>query len=305
MDYKAPPTLRAFLGSLIDYAGVFPPAKLELEQAAANYIEYARDPALAAFLGRFVVPADALSRLAPLVERAEVEIPVSVVVRNGGRISAIAQDLDAFDRQAGAARVASVELSPGAVDGTAADWWSTLANAAAGPRELFVEIDWKTGGGPSVETAARLGAGIKVRTGGAAPADIPPASVLAGLFLEAAKTGTRIKATAGLHQPFPRTDELTGARLHGFLNVFTAAMAAYAGKAGAVQLEGTIADLAPSGFRFADDALLAGDLRFTLDEIVRLRRQAAGFGSCDFLEPLEGLRASGLLVLAQPNLAGT
>jgi len=42
---------------LIDYAGMFPPASLSLEDAVRNYEEYARGE-YAWMLGRFIVPAD-------------------------------------------------------------------------------------------------------------------------------------------------------------------------------------------------------------------------------------------------------
>src|SRR5436853_477841 len=60
------PSLRALLDRLIDYAGLFPPAKLSLDQAIRNYAGYRRGPQ-AWMLGRFVVPAGRLDELAPFV----------------------------------------------------------------------------------------------------------------------------------------------------------------------------------------------------------------------------------------------
>jgi hypothetical protein len=51
---------RAFLSHLIDYAGLFPPARLDLPTALANYRRY-RDEAEAWMLGRFIVPASRLA----------------------------------------------------------------------------------------------------------------------------------------------------------------------------------------------------------------------------------------------------
>jgi hypothetical protein len=48
---------QALLANLIDYAGMFPPASLSLEEAVRKYQEYQRGP-YAWMLGRFVVPAD-------------------------------------------------------------------------------------------------------------------------------------------------------------------------------------------------------------------------------------------------------
>lgn len=50
-------SLRVLLEGLIDYAGLFPPAALSMQDAVRNYARY-RDEDFAWALGRFVVPAD-------------------------------------------------------------------------------------------------------------------------------------------------------------------------------------------------------------------------------------------------------
>src|SRR5215813_2993183 len=51
--------LRALLNELIDYAGVFPPASLDMKTAVRNYSEY-RAGDHAWMLGRFVLPVQKL-----------------------------------------------------------------------------------------------------------------------------------------------------------------------------------------------------------------------------------------------------
>jgi hypothetical protein len=51
------PSLRVFLDRLIDYAGLFPPAGLSMQDAVRNYARY-RDGEHAFALGKFVVPQD-------------------------------------------------------------------------------------------------------------------------------------------------------------------------------------------------------------------------------------------------------
>ena len=53
---------RAFLADLIDYAGLFPPADLDLAPAVRNFAAY-RGGADAWMLGRFIVPAGRLGDL--------------------------------------------------------------------------------------------------------------------------------------------------------------------------------------------------------------------------------------------------
>ena len=54
--------LQSFMDSLIDYAGLFPPARLDLDTAVANYARY-RSGADAWMLGRFIISARQLAEL--------------------------------------------------------------------------------------------------------------------------------------------------------------------------------------------------------------------------------------------------
>src|SRR5579871_2402617 len=76
--------LAALLTRAIDYAGVFPPAKLELASALEHYIRY-RGGAEAWILGRFAVRTSQLDELAKLLEDAiPVEpIPIAAIGRGG------------------------------------------------------------------------------------------------------------------------------------------------------------------------------------------------------------------------------
>ncbi|MCT8139212.1 hypothetical protein H1D32_16780, partial [Anaerobacillus sp. CMMVII] len=55
---------RSFLANLIDYAGLFPPSQLPLDQAISNFRNYksANDSWM---LGRFIIQATRLGELEP------------------------------------------------------------------------------------------------------------------------------------------------------------------------------------------------------------------------------------------------
>jgi hypothetical protein len=72
------PALRALLSGIIDYAGLFPPASLSLEQAIRNYARYRSEPD-AWMLGRFVCPAERLKELSPFVDELFGKGPPLVV----------------------------------------------------------------------------------------------------------------------------------------------------------------------------------------------------------------------------------
>ncbi|HYT90814.1 MAG TPA: hypothetical protein VEL76_19045, partial [Gemmataceae bacterium] len=61
------PSLRALLSGIIDYAGLFPPAKLPLAEALRNYAGYRTEPD-SWMLGRFICPAARLVELDPFLK---------------------------------------------------------------------------------------------------------------------------------------------------------------------------------------------------------------------------------------------
>src|SRR5271163_2409850 len=76
-------SVRAFLEGIVDYAGLFPPAELPLDQALANYLRYRREPE-SWMLGRFICPAARLAEL--LAFRADInrDAPLELAVLGRG-----------------------------------------------------------------------------------------------------------------------------------------------------------------------------------------------------------------------------
>lgn len=123
----------------------------------------------------------------------------------------------------------------------------------------------------------------KIRT-----TDVSP-EVLAGFLCSAAAMRKPFKATAGLHHP------IRSATMHGFLNVFAGAAFAWSGMDQATVCE-MLADMDTAAFAFADDGLGWRGRTVSVAQIEEARREFAhSFGSCSFEEPIEDLRALGLL----------
>src|SRR5437588_7164766 len=57
-------SVRALLANVIDYAGLFPPARLSMDEAIRNYARYRQEPE-SWMLGRFICPATRLTELDP------------------------------------------------------------------------------------------------------------------------------------------------------------------------------------------------------------------------------------------------
>jgi hypothetical protein len=131
--------------------------------------------------------------------------------------------------------------------------------------ELFCEVSLE-----DLPAVAAAGAKAKLRCGGAR---VPSVEEVAAFFVAARDLELPFKATAGLHHP------VRSEREHGFLNFLTAA------------------ELARDG---GDEAELREVLATTDPEALGTGSAAArelfvSIGSCSFSEPVEDLRALGLL----------
>src|SRR4051794_21508870 len=171
-------TLRAMMRRLVDYAGLFPPAELSMQDAAARYAEYLRSPD-AWMLGRFVVPAERLDELAACAE------PHLRPGGEGWRISAIVgADKNAGPRvrafnsaQRGRLMVDVVECRP-ITHGSVA---STIG-ALPGELRIFVELPLLDDPRTGLLEIRGAGAWAKIRTGGVT-ADAIPSAREVGRFL--------------------------------------------------------------------------------------------------------------------------
>lgn len=91
------PSLVALLSEVIDYAGLFPPAQLELDPAIRNFARYRKEPS-AGVLGRFVIPAAKLPAVGPYQNELFTESPparFSALGRGGDTAAQFLENLDA------------------------------------------------------------------------------------------------------------------------------------------------------------------------------------------------------------------
>jgi hypothetical protein len=289
-------SLHALLHTIVDYAGLFPPASLSMEAAVANYAAYRSDPH-AWMLGRFVVPASRLDEMADTAQSARKN-------SHPWRLSALIGE----DLEGGVARIVAFNIAArGAiVDAVEVKGASAVAIqkiASAVPREIktYVEIPVAEEPRPLIAVIAAHKLRGKIRTGGVVPEAFPPAEHVARFIRECYAASAGFKATAGLHHPLrslrPLTYEENGPRgvMHGFLNVFLAAVLQYngltRGDALAIMSAETLADVS-----FHDDGIAWKDYSVTLGEIATVRRRfAVAFGSCSFREPVDDLIQLGLL----------
>jgi hypothetical protein len=309
-----PDSLRTLLTGILDYAGLFPPAQLPLEQAVRSYAQY-RQEADHWMLGRFICPAARLADLAallPTLQTGAAPWPLSVLGRGGASradfragLDADLRDLAAFRQaHAGLATVDVLELRlPADADAELVGETVTRLEALPASVACYLEVapgaDWEMRGAAIIAALANSRGsrllGFKLRCGGLEASAFPSAERIAFVLQRCAEHAVPLKATAGLHHPLPRFDSALQATMHGFLNLFAAGVFRSLGPVEAQTLVQLLHDDQPGHFAFTD-GLRWQELRATPEQIARARQSdVVSFGSCSFDEPREDLRELGWL----------
>lgn len=283
----------SLLGSLIDYAGLFPPAQLTMSEAVREHANYLNGPHRDA-LGRFVVPLARLTEFETAFAAlpAERQIGWRLSVLAGANPSADAAAIAAFNGRQADARIVAVETKAAAP----ADIPRLTASFPAA-LEVWIEISPTAPDLPALIDAVRnAGRGAKLRTGGITAEAFPTPDDVMRFLRECHCADVVTKATAGLHHPLRGEYRLTYAaasptgKMFGFLNVFLAAACIHAGGTDADALA-LLDDGDARHFTAAPDVLAWRGHRFTAAQIESTRRALCrSFGSCSFTEPIEGLQ---------------
>jgi hypothetical protein len=315
------PCALALFEGIIDYAGLFPPAALSMEDAFSRYLVH-RQSGDGWMLARFVCPAGRLAELEDLLTDAAVEaskIEVAVLGRGGATLEDFvkATDEDAalirtfLSRQGERATADVFEVRLPEAGGAAVavvKAWRSLTENGSTAMTPFFEVsllgDWRPrlpAAAAAIRDATRKAGGshrlgLKIRCGGLDAAAIPEPMAVAAAIATCRNTGVPLKATQGLHHPFRHTDETLGAVVHGFLNLFTAGVLAHAHDLPVTRLTEVIADTDPQSFVVEADRLAWHDLEASAAEVAAARSGVlTTFGSCSFSGPRDDLEALAII----------
>lgn len=254
---KVAPALRALVENLFDYAGTFPPAGLDVQSAARNYEAYQRNEY--AWMLRYMVISSAdLEHVQPSLD---------------GNLSVLAEKDDA--------RAAAIE---------------TKSEVQAGGKPVYWEVTPGVEG--DLDRIKAAGCFAKIRTGSVKPDGIPSTEAVAEFISECAQRKLAFKATAGLHHPIRAEYALTyekdapQAVMHGFLNVMVASAFAWHGE---LDIEPILQETDAHKFEFGDELKWNGKA-LSAEEVKAARKDFMhAIGSCSFDEPVQELKALGLL----------
>ncbi len=297
-------SVRSAFTQLVDYAGLFPPAKLPLAQATAEY-RAARRGAHAWMLGRFIIPATTLASSAQIGDG-----PFSVILDGGSDAETWPESVESSVAAVAALRAKGVAVESLEVPLPAAFTQNrapaealqrlreVLDRANLADLPVYVEFArrgaWKAVVERAMNAAMHAGCGAKLRCGGLTAEAFPGVDRVAEFIAAAVVGRVPFKATAGLHHPVRHYNAQSGFTMHGFLNILAAA--ALAPRAGVETLQRVVAEEDPSAFQFEAQALRWRDERIEIEELEACRRGAfVAYGSCSFSEPVEDLTALGIL----------
>jgi len=320
-------SLRAFMKGLIDYAGLFPPAKLPLETALRNYADY-RKSNDAWMLSRFIIPWSMLDELTPYRdELLDEDDPFEFSIL-GSKTDTVPDFLESVDRITDACnqfheeqgRRVTTEILETRIPAEAALSRNTellgemmeraaekLAESPATPDWIFYETlfeeSWKSDVEAAIEAIASFNdqssgkrAGYKLRCGGVKADMFPSLEQVAHALNRARENGIAVKCTAGLHHPVRLFHESVQTKMHGFFNVFGGALMAHNHGLDDGEFQQILREEDPDAFSFTDKEFRWNGYAVSTGKIRQLREEhLISFGSCSFDEPREDLQQLKLL----------
>ena len=300
-------SVQALMDGILDYAGLFPPAKLDMAPAMQHYHAY-REGVDSWMLGRIVIPvarfdefeANAEGLLGhskdPVTDDCWVISALTAPVADDG----FKRDLDAIEAfnerhlERGSHAVAVDTIEVKAASASEIDEALELIPEFIFP---YFEIDHRQDVRGAVAAIAGMDAGAKIRSGGITP-DLHPTPAEFAAFIGACRDAeVPFKATAGLHHPLRHHAESVGCDQFGFLNVFVGAcLAWWHDEVTPELLERILEARTLDGFVFEPERLGFDGHLLSCEHVEEAReRFCHGYGSCSFIEPLEDLVELNLL----------
>lgn len=319
--------LESFLTHLIDYAGMFPPARLSFKDAFNNYLKYC-DPSsgLAHFMmARAIFSVSEIENLEKALNQLDRDpLPSSkkgfaILFRKAQTpeecLSLFKEDLlkvkDFNLKRVRAGKRSIVDcvecFLPQPLhkksSGETVDSFLDLIQqqnvliqdlCIEAKMECFPEFLSKV-----LQEKFRPGNDMprlvaKIRTGGLTPEEIAPVDTVAKTLQSFLHYNIPFKATAGLHHPFRHLSKDPACKMHGFFNVFLGSMIAseHPDSLNAVLNMECSPGKRPEFLKILSDSIQLDDLKVSASKIVEMRAKTAlSFGSCSLDEPVEDLSA--------------
>ncbi|MBI3163881.1 MAG: hypothetical protein HYZ24_04300 [Chloroflexi bacterium] len=299
------------MAGLIDYAGLFPPASLNLADALD---EYSRHLSCADnwMLGRFIIPAAQLANLPTLPDSWHF----SVLGRSGATVPEFdrALDLDiscltAFRKiQRAGTDVFEVRLPAPAF--SSANDLSALLNSTNRKladennlivfHEIALDDAWRRNLETTISAISQHNGqsghriGFKLRCGGVVAAAFPTVEQIAQALILCRDYSVPLKVTAGLHHPIRHYNESVRTKMHGFINVFGAGILSQAHHLSLEQTVEILNEEDPLNFGFTESHFAWKNLSADSAQIESIRNSGVtSYGCCSFDDPRNDMKKLG------------
>lgn len=317
-------SLNIFMQGLLDYAGLFPPANLPLQVSLKNFSEY-YDHQQTNWLGKYILPVNKVDETIsilnehPLFSKLKNKANFSLIISNSETINDYSKILEKditlikkltnqFEQTI---TLDSIEFAPPKEVFTTnntkliIDTLNILLEKFSyldKINQFYCEVRVLENLHEYIQTISNFNQkisnkiAIKLRTGGVTPAQIPPSIDIAKAIRVCAEQKIPIKATAGLHVPVPNDNPHVGARLHGFLNIFSCLLLCYDDLMSIENMENIISNYSYRDFKFTDSGLHVGNRYISNQKMTELRKSfIKSFGTCSFIEPIDHLKENHIL----------
>jgi len=316
-------SLQLFLSKLIDYAGLFPPANLDLKYAFNNYLDYTVNNPYSWIMAKFICPASKLAELEKLIQDEKIELANNVSfsvlgsssVHSSEFLDSVSHDVkmisEFYGKYSGKININAFEVRlPNDIFSISGDdvlfdmiklTAEKLNKINNKPFPLFFEAQPNENLSALAEAISKYNesggkAGYKLRTGGVEASAFPPSGKIAFAIKACGDFGIPMKCTAGLHHPIRHYNESVKTKMHGFINVFGAGILNVCLNLPEDVMTEILEDEDAGNFHFSDNSFGWKEYRILASRIQEAREQfMISYGSCSFDEPVDDLKSLGLL----------
>jgi len=275
------------LDSLFDYAGLFPPASLDLPAVVRNYLCY-RQGLHADALGRLIVDFNRAQALRTVAGERLREIGLSLIASSERDLDGLLYLLDT------GLPIDAIEIKANAPSEI-----ERIARRLPVGLTTYFEVPVEAGDARALDAICGAGARVKLRMGGMTAEAFPSPRTTAGMLQALADRHLIFKATAGLHHPLRSIHRFEGSldsaagTMHGFVNLCCAAAIIHLG-GDAIDAALILEETDQRAWQISPEAIVWREFRWSALQMEDVRREFfCSIGSCSFTQPVEELEALG------------
>ncbi|GAB5410390.1 MAG: hypothetical protein BalsKO_27550 [Balneolaceae bacterium] len=317
----------------VNYAGLFPPVSLKLNEALRSYVDFSHSK-YSWMLANFLMPHNEIPLLGSFADmKHQLKGPLSLCITGPetNTLFEFKNVMNNIEQEVKAAHAGypgevrtnllelklplnSVEtLNPEELVKALEAVVSTTAESRLLPHRVFFEVPGDEYNAELTKKIIKviavhnksilkrkvnnyLFSGIKINCSAKKGGKIPTAIYLAEVLLYARDANVAVKFSGTENTPFPSYNYSLGSNVHGFINIFAASILAYTQDLTATETIEVIEEKNLENFTFKDDYFAWRELAAPTMEVKMLRMLSiTSFNFTSFTTPINGLKELGYL----------